>query len=139
MKAPFGVHMVVALGWLFGSLVGFVALMFLVFGFYGATHFNLARTLTSFGDAAPMAAIAWACFVVGSGLRDGKSWAWKVSWGIGALVVLFGAWILYQALYAKMHSADDYFLPIVGAFLIACALLGAILLLLRQTRDYFSA
>jgi ABC-type transport system involved in cytochrome c biogenesis permease subunit len=139
MNTPFSVHIVVALEWLFGILVGFFALMFLVFGFYGIIHFNPARILTSFGVAALMAAITWLSFAAGQGLRDGKSWAWRVSWGIEALVVLFGAWTIYEPLYAKAHSADDYFGLIVGPFLIVCALLGMILLLLRQTRDYFRA
>ena len=52
--------------------------------------------------------------------------------------MFFGGWTIYELLYAKVHSADDYFGIIVGPFLMLCALIGFILLVLPQTRRYFT-
>jgi ATP/ADP translocase len=112
--------------------------MFLVFGFYGILPFNLSRILTSLGVARLMTAIGGGIFLIGRALRDGNKWAWNVSWGIGALVMFFGGWTIYESLYAKVRSADDYFGIIVGPFLMLCALIGFVLLVLPQTRRYFA-
>ena len=136
MKTPLSVHIVVFLEWAFGCLFGFYSLMLLVFGFYGLIHLNFMRTLTSFGWAVLIGALSGVLFVTGLRLREGVSWAWKASWVIGAFVLLFGAWTIYEALYAKVHSPDDYFGLVFGPILIGCALLGMILLLLPQTREY---
>jgi hypothetical protein len=136
MNTPFSVHLVVALEWIFGSLVGFCCLMFLVDGFYGIIHFNLTRILTSFGIAILVGAIAWASFATGSGLRDGRGWAWRASWGIGIFAMFFGAWTIYDLFHAKVHGPDDGYALIFWLFLMICVLFGMVLLLLPPTREY---
>ena len=139
MNTPFSVHIVVTLEWIFGSLVGFCCLMFLVYGFYGIIHLNLMRILTSFGIAILVGAIAWASFATGSGLRHGRGWAWRASWGIGIFVMFFGAWTSYDLFRAKVHGPDDGYALIFWLFLMICALMGMVLLALPQTRQYLDS
>ena len=112
--------------------------MFLVFGFYGALHLDVSRTISSLGAALLMGALTVALLLIGQALRSGSRWAWNTSWGVGAVVMLFGGWIIIDPFYAKVHSADDYFGIIIGPFLMLCALIGFVLLAVPQTRRHFT-
>ena len=136
MKTPFSVHIVVALEWILGCLLGFCCLMFLVYGFYGIIHLDLMRILTSFGIAILVGATAWASFVIGSGLRDGRGWAWKASLCIGIFVIFLGAWTIYDLFHVTVHGPDDGYALTFWLFLMTCALLGMVLLLLPPVREY---
>jgi len=134
MNTPVSVHLIVALEWLLGGLTGFYCLMFLVFGLYGLFHLNFLRLLSSIGVAIVMGATAAATFLVGTGLRQGRRWAWISSSCIGIVVMMLGWYIFHEG----MHGAgpDDGFGLIVGPFFVICALLGIVLLVLPQTRRY---
>jgi ATP/ADP translocase len=85
-----------------------------------------------------MGTLTTALLVTGQALRNGSRWAWNTSWGVGALVMLFGGWVIVEPVYAKVHRADDYFGIIVGPLLMLCALIGFALLTLPQTRRHFT-
>jgi len=132
MKPPFSVHLIVALEWLLGGLLGFYCLMFVVFGIYGLLHLNFSRVFSSVSAAIAIAAIAAASFWAGVGLRHGHRWAWIISWSIGIAVILFGWFAFHEGLRETGHN----FGLIVGPFLVVCALTGIVLLVLPQTRRH---
>lgn len=134
MNTPFSVHMIVALEWLLGGLTGFYCLMFLVFGLYGLFHLDFMRSLSSVGVAMVMGAIAIAAFLVGAGLRRGRRWAWIASWCLGIIVMLFGWFSFHEGRYGA--GPDSGLGLIVGPFLVICALLEIVLLVLPQTRRH---
>lgn len=138
MNTPFSVHIVTAMEWILGFWTGIYCLMFFVFGFYGALHLDVSRTISSLGVAVLMGALTVALLLIGQALRSGRRWAWKASWGVGAVVMLFGGWVVIDPHYAKVHSTDDYFGIIVGPFLMLCALLGFVLIAVPQTRRHFT-
>jgi hypothetical protein len=119
--------------------MGFYSLMFLVFGFYGLLHFNLPRILTSLGVTILMGALAAAVFVTGRSFQHGRKWAWRASWAIGISVASLGWVALSDALRPPQRpSADNYFGVIYGPLIMLFALFGFILLVLPQTRRYFT-
>jgi hypothetical protein len=134
MNTPFSVHMIVALEWLLSALIGFYSLMFFVFGFYGLIHLNFLRMFTSIGVAVLMGAVAAGSLIVGRGLREGRRWAWIASWCYGIFVMLCGWYSFHEGLHG--NSPDAYFGLIVGPFLVVCALIGIVLLVLPQTRRH---
>jgi hypothetical protein len=136
MNTPFPVNIIAALEWILGCFRGFYCLMFLFVGFYDASHVNFRQTLSVIGIALIMGAITVSAFITGQSLRSGAVLAWKASWCFGALLMLVGVWAIYDPLYAKVHSADDYFGLIFGPFLILCALGGMVLLVLPETRRH---
>jgi hypothetical protein len=138
--APFSVMFVVVCEWGLGALIGLSSLMFFVYGFYGLIHASMLRFLDSAGIAALIGAVAAGCFYTGSRLWHGRRWAWRVSWGIGALVGLLGWMALREALWpSRPQSADGYFGLVVGPVLLLFALVGLVMLALPQTRRFLAS
>jgi hypothetical protein len=137
--APFSVMFVVVCEWGLGALIGFSSLMFFVYGFYGLLHASMLRFLDSVGIALLIGALAAGCFYTGSALWNGRRWAWRVSWGIGALIGLLGWAVLREVLWpSQPSSADGYFGLASGPILLLFAVVGFVMLALPQMRRFLA-
>jgi hypothetical protein len=137
--APFSVMFVVVCEWGLGALIGFCSLMYFVYGFYGLLHASMLRFLDSVGIALLIGMLAAGCFYTGSELRRGRLWAWRVSWGIGALIGLLGWAVLRKTLWlSQPQRADGYLGLLSGPVLLLLAVVGLVMLALPQMRRFLA-